>query len=78
MKSFGKKYNKHMLVEIRPSLDKTHSKLQDIIEKHTEKELFTKKRYPWTGSSSLATYIRSNTLSHYKWAYNLIKKVNKK
>ena len=32
-----KKYNKHMLVEIRPSLDKTHSKLQDIIEKHTEK-----------------------------------------
>jgi len=72
------KYNNHQLEEAKRSLDKTHSKLQDIIKKHSEKELFTKKRYPWTGSSSLATYIRSNTLSHYNWAHNLIKKAKKK
>ena len=77
-KDIWKKYNNHQLGEIKRSLAKTHSKLQDIIDKHTEKDLFTKKRYSWTGSSSLATYIRSNTLSHYNWAYNLIKKVKKK
>ena len=71
------KYSKHELGEIKRSLDKTHYKLHGVIEKHTEKELFTKKRYTWTGSSSLATYIRSNTLSHYNWAYNLIKKAKK-
>jgi len=72
------KYNNYQLREIIRSLHKTHSKLQTIIEKHTEQELFEKKRFPWTGSSSLATYIRSNTSSHYNWAFKLIKKAHKK
>ncbi len=71
------KYRNYQLKEIKGSLDKTHSKLQSIIVKHHEQELFEKKRYPWTGSSSLATYIRSNSLSHYHWAYKLIKKAHK-
>jgi hypothetical protein len=76
-KEIWKKYRSRELNEIRSSLDKTHSKLQKIIEKHTEQDLFEKQRYTWTGTSSLATYIRSNTLSHYSWAYKLIKKAKK-
>lgn len=77
-KEIWKKYKNHKLDEIRKSFEKTHSKLQNIIETHTEQELFEKQRYPWTGTSSLATYIRSNTSSHYNWALKLIKKANKK
>jgi hypothetical protein len=72
------KYTTHELIEIQRALVITHSKVQDIIGKHSEEELFTKKHYLWTGSSSLAVYIRSNTLSHYNWAYQLIKKAKKK
>jgi len=70
-------YQNHNLNGIRNSLDRSHSEIQSIIKKHSDNELFVKKRYPWTGSSSLATYIRSNTSSHYNWAYNLIKKAKK-
>lgn len=77
-KGIWNKYRNHKLDEIKKSLEKTHSKLQEIIENHNEQELFEKQRYPWTGTSSLATYIRSNTSSHYNWAYKLIKKTKKK
>jgi hypothetical protein len=45
-----------------------------IIEKHSDHELFTKKLYKWTGSTSLGSYLVSNTSSHYTWAYDLIRK----
>jgi len=77
-KEIWKKYRDHDLDEIRKYLDKTHLRLQKIIENHNEQELFEKQRYPWTGTSSLATYIRSNTSSHYNWAYKLIRKAKKK
>lgn len=73
-KKIWKDYRSHKLKDIRKSLDLTHAKLQSIIQNHKEKELFEKKRYPWTGTSSLATYTRASTSSHYNWAYNLIKK----
>ena len=33
-----------------------------------------KKKYKWTGSTSLGAYLVSATSSHYDWAYKLIKK----
>ncbi len=76
-KEIWKQYRNHPLDEVKQSLDETHSKLQEIIKAHSEQELFEKQRYAWTGTSSLATYIRSNTLSHYNWALKLIKKAKK-
>ncbi len=76
-KKIWKDYQKYDLIKIRDSLDKSHLELQTIINKHGNKELFEKKRYKWTGSSSLATYLRSNTSSHYRWANNLIRKAKK-
>ena len=64
--------------EAKSLLQRSHAELQGIIERHSEEELFTKKYYPWTGSTSLASYLISATSSHYEWALRLIKKGQKK
>jgi hypothetical protein len=66
------------LNKISKLLHESFSALQVIIANHTDEELFEKKRYKWTGSTSLATYFRSNTSSHYDWAFKLIRKAKKK
>ena len=55
-------------------LQESYEKTQVIILSHTDKELFEKKRYPWTGSTSLGAYLISTTSSHYHLALRLIKK----
>ncbi|EPR66424.1 ClbS/DfsB family four-helix bundle protein [Cyclobacterium qasimii] len=52
----------------------SHLEIHKIMDKHSEEELFEKKRYHWTGTTSLAAYLISNTSSHYDWALKLIKK----
>ena len=56
---------------------KSHLKVRKLIEGHSEKELFEKKRYAWTGSTSLGAYLISATSSHYDWALKLIRKAKK-
>ena len=68
-------YKDTALKTVLGNLTKTHTKLIQIMKKHSEKELFTKKLYPWTGSSSLAVYLRLATYSHYDWALKKIKKI---
>jgi hypothetical protein len=68
-------YQNHKLENIKLTFQNSYLELQKIIDAHSKVELFEKKRYKWTGSSSLSTYIRANTSSHYSWAYKLIKKV---
>lgn len=65
------------LSDIRKNLDRSHQKSMEIIQAHSQEELFEKKRFPWTGTSSMATYIRVNTAGHYLWAYKLIRKALK-
>lgn len=55
-------------------LEESYDQVQTIIKRHTEEELFEKKRYKWTGTTSLSAYLISNTSSHYDWAIKLIKK----
>lgn len=59
------------------SLKSSHAKIQDIIESHSDEELFTKKQFRWTGSTSMGSYFISSTSSHYQWAIDLIKKWQK-
>ena len=66
------------LVEVLSKFEVTHNKVFQIIEKHTDEELFTKKKYHWTGSTSLGSYLISSTSSHYDWASKLIRKSIKK
>jgi hypothetical protein len=53
---------------------KSHAALHALIERHSDTELFTKQRYPWTGTTSLGAYLISATSAHYEWAIRLIKR----
>jgi len=70
-----KKYQNINLSDARKRLTDSHFELRKLIEKHTDEELFTKKKYHWTGSTSLGAYLISATSSHYDWAFKLIRKV---
>jgi len=71
------KYQKTKLSKARAMLENSYSELLAMIQRHSNEELFEKKRYKWTGSTSLGAYLTSNASSHYVWAYKLIKKMKK-
>lgn len=52
----------------------SHKKVLTIIESFTDDELFTKKFYAWTGTTSLGSYFVSATSSHYDWALKKLRK----
>jgi len=62
------------LISAKKLLDKSFKKVQAVITNHSDNELFEKKRYKWTGSTSLGAYLIHNTSSHYHWAIKIIKK----
>lgn len=62
------------LPRMRTLFARSHAAVLALIERHTDSELFTKKRYGWTGSASLGAYCVSATSSHYAWALKLIRK----
>lgn len=70
-------YNNVPLHEITKELEQSFSTLQKIIEVHSEEELFVKKKFKWTGSTSLASYIISASSSHYAWALKYLKRMYK-
>ncbi|MBV6643807.1 MAG: ClbS/DfsB family four-helix bundle protein [Cyclobacteriaceae bacterium] len=72
-----KKYKDVPLKEVIPLLHRSHQEVSHLIEKHTNDELFEKKRYKWTGTTSLGAYLISATSSHYDWASKLIRKCMK-
>jgi hypothetical protein len=65
------------LVKARKMLSKSFADIQKIIQRHSNDELFKKKKYHWTGTTSLGAYLVSATSSHYDWALKLIKKAKK-
>ena len=71
------KYNSTDLDEVLVMFENSFREVQKITQKHSDEELFEKKRYKWTGSTSLGAYLVSATSSHYDWALKLIKKAKK-
>ncbi len=51
----------------------SHNELMKIIDEFTDEELFTKKYFNWTGTTSVGSYLVSATSSHYDWAIKKIK-----
>lgn len=51
----------------------SHQRILDVIDSRTDTELFTKKLYPWTGTTSLGAYLVSASSSHYVWAIKTVK-----
>ena len=62
---------------IQALLMDSYKGIQEIIKRHSDEELFEKKRYKWTGTTSLGAYLISNTSSHYDWAIKQIKRAKK-
>lgn len=77
-RNIQEQYRNSPLEEVRNKLEHSHQQIQNLIEKHSNTELFEKKHYPWTGSTSLGAYLISASSSHYDWALKLLKRVLKK
>jgi hypothetical protein len=67
-------YRSTSLERVHALFEGSHAEVMALIEAHTDAELFTRKRYAWTGSTSLGAYLVSCTSSHYDWALKLIRK----
>jgi hypothetical protein len=52
----------------------SRSRVRALITSRTGEELFTKKYYPWTGTTSLGAYCISATSSHDDWAMKKLRK----
>jgi hypothetical protein len=73
-------YDKYKNTELRKAIimfKKSHKDVMTLIEKHNDDELFTKKKYLWTGTTSLGAYLISATSSHYDWGLKTIKPIKK-
>ena len=70
-------YQKTKLDQAKQHLKESFKKIQKIIDSHSNEELFEKKKYKWTGTTSLGAYLISATSSHYDWALKLIRKAKK-
>jgi hypothetical protein len=73
-------YEKYKGTELKNAIamfKKSHKEVMTLIEKHTDSELFTKKKYQWTGTTSLGAYLISATSSHYDWGLKTIKPLKK-
>ena len=65
---FFKKHQHTPLEDAKKKLMKSHQESLSLIQTFSDEELFTKKHYSWTGTTSLGSYCISATSSHYDWA----------
>jgi len=70
---FWKKHQNTPYDKAQKMLINSHEQVVKLIETFTDEQLFTKKHYPWTGTTSLGSYCVSATSSHYDWAMKKIK-----
>lgn len=74
---FFEKHQSTSFSDAREQLAKSHEACIQLINTFSNEELFTKKYFNWTGSTSLGGYAVSATSSHYDWALKTIRKYKK-
>ncbi len=62
------------LQEALQLVTESRARVRALILGRTGEELFTKKFYPWTGTTSLGAYCISATSSHDEWAMKKLRK----
>jgi hypothetical protein len=62
---------------VETNLRDSHAQVVDVIAAYSDEELFEKRRYRWTGSTSVGSYAVSATTSHYDWAMRHLKRSRK-
>lgn len=70
---FWKKHQSTTLKKAVTLLKESHAEVITLIHPFTDEELFTKKYFPWTGTTHLGSYCISSTSSHYDWAMKKLK-----
>lgn len=70
---FWKKHQATSLDDAKILLQQSHRDTIQIVKAFTEDELFVKKYFNWTGSTSLGSYCVSSMSSHYEWAIKIVK-----
>lgn len=60
--------------EVLDRLHASHSAVRDVVASYSEDDLFGKRRFAWTGTTSVGSYAVSATTSHYDWARQLIRR----
>jgi hypothetical protein len=71
---FWKKHQNTTYQDAFSIFRQSHHDVMQMINLFSDEQLFTKKFFEWTGTTSLGSYCVSATASHYDWA---IKKISK-
>ena len=71
---FWKKHQDTPYSDSKEMFKQSHAKVMELIETFSDQELFEKKHFSWTGTSSLGSYCVSATASHYDWAMKKVKR----
>lgn len=74
---FRDAHSDQTLARAESALDASHAAVVELIEGYTDEQLFTKKYFPWTGTTSLGAYCVSATSSHYDWALKKLRTAQK-
>ena len=70
---FWQKHQNTLYSKSKEMVKESHDKVIKLIATFSYDELFIKKYFSWTGSSSLGQYCISVTSSHYDWAMKKLK-----
>lgn len=70
---FREKHQATSYADAKTMLLDSHKKVLALIDSFSNEELFEKKHFSWTGTSSLGSACVSATSSHYDWALKKIK-----
>lgn len=71
---FWEKHQNTSYEEAKELLLQSHEEVMALLRQFTNEELFTKKYFDWTGTTSLGSSFVSSTSSHYEWATKKIRK----
>lgn len=71
---FFEKHQETLYDSSKEMIKESHSKVMSMIDIFSSDELFAKKQFAWTGTTTLGSYCVSATSSHYDWAMKKIKK----
>jgi hypothetical protein len=74
---FWKQHQSTPLEQAKADLKASHREVMQLIPAFSDEELFTKKYFPWTGTTNLGSYCISATSSHYDWAMKKIRQHTK-
>jgi len=70
---FWEKHQNTALPAAVSLLQQSHSNVMMLIDTFSDEQLFTKKYFSWTGTTSVGSYCVSAAPSHYDWAIKKIK-----